>query len=62
MPGRIPGRWKISQLAAIQYIENGTYTFYTMVGWNRADVIVATSQYGNKYLKTANDGEQPNNL
>lgn len=25
-------------------------------------VIVATSQYGNKYLKTDNDGEQPNNL
>jgi hypothetical protein len=27
-----------------------------------ADVIVAISRYGHKYLKTVADGEQPNNL
>ena len=26
------------------------------------DVIVAISRFGNKYLKTEADGEQPNNL
>jgi hypothetical protein len=25
-------------------------------------VVVATSQHGNKYIKTTADGEQPNNL
>lgn len=55
-------RWKMSQQKAIIDIENGTYNFYVNVGGREVDVIVATSQYGNKYIKTTADGEQPNNL
>jgi hypothetical protein len=29
---------------------------------DRVSVIVATSRFGNKYLKTTADGDQPNNL
>jgi hypothetical protein len=56
------GRWKMSQKDAIRDIENGTYTFFVSAGGRTADVIVATSRYGNKYLKTVADGEQPDNL
>ena len=55
-------RWKMSQQKAIADIENGTYNFYVNVGGREVDVIVATSQYGNKYIKTTADGDQPNNL
>ncbi len=54
-------RWKITQTQAIEFIERGT-KFYVSVGGETVDVIVATSPYGNKYIKTRNDGEQPNNL
>ncbi|KQZ32054.1 DUF3892 domain-containing protein [Caulobacter sp. Root1472] len=54
-------RWKLSQPAAIIGIENGTYSFWTQGGGHVAEVIVATNN-GNKYLKTQNDGDQPNNL
>jgi hypothetical protein len=54
-------RWKISQQQAIDYIERGEHTFYTMVNGRRANVIVALHN-GNKYIKTVNDGDQPNNL
>lgn len=55
-------RWRISQSDAVTYIENGTYSFYVKVGFSEANVIVAKSAYGNKYIKTVNDGEHPNNL
>lgn len=45
-------RWKLSQPDAI----NGN------VGNKSVWVVVAKSQYGNKYLKTESDGDQPNNL
>ncbi len=54
-------RWKITQQQAIDYIESREHTFYTMVNGNRANVIVAINN-GNKYIKTVNDGDQPNNL
>ena len=54
--------WRKSQQEAIGDIKAGRNRFYVSVGGASVRVIVATSGYGNKYLKTENDGEQPNNL
>ncbi len=56
------GRWKITQRDAITHIESGEWDFWVSVNGQSIWVIVAESRYGNKYLKTQNDGEQPNNL
>ena len=55
-------RWKLSQQDAIKNIEDGKFSFYVMVANKSVNVIVAKSQFGNKYLKTEADGEQPDNL
>ncbi len=55
-------RWKVTQERAIQGIENREWEFYVSQGGRTVDVIVATSRYGHKYLKTVADGEQPDNL
>ena len=55
-------RWKITQEAAIDGIESGKWKFFVNVGGDKVDVIVATSRFGNKYIKTENDGDEPNNL
>jgi len=55
-------RWKLSLEQAIKDIEDGKYRFYVSVNGSSVWVIVAVSAAGNKYLKTVNDGEQPNNL
>lgn len=54
--------WKLSQEAAITAIEAGRYQFFVRAGGHVVDVIVAVSRFGNKYLKTVADGDQPNNL
>jgi hypothetical protein len=54
--------WKLSQQKAIEGIENGKWSFYVKKNGHTVDVIVSESRYGNKYLKTVADGEQPNNL
>lgn len=46
---------------AIKRIESKSNEFWTRGGGKIADVIIATHD-GNKYLKTTNDGVQPNNL
>lgn len=55
-------RWKRSQEQAIADIENNTYQYYVSVGGSTVNVIVAVSRFGNKYIKTTADGEQPDNL
>lgn len=52
----------ITQQRAIELIEAGEWNFYTRVGAKVVWVIVASSRYGNKYLKTQGDGEHENNL
>lgn len=54
--------WRLSLDDAIAGVESGTWRFYVSVGGNSVWVIVAVSAAGNKYLKTQNDGDQPNNL
>ncbi len=55
-------RWKISQVAAIDGIQSQKWKFFVSVAGSSVWVVVAESRYGNKYLKTENDGEEPNNL
>ena len=55
-------RWKLALDQAIQDIEAGKYRFFVSVNGDSVWVIVATSASGHKYLKTQNDGDQPNNL
>jgi len=55
-------RWKITQEDAINAIETDKWKFYVSIDGDSVWVIVAVSAAGNKYLKTQNDGDQPNNL
>ena len=54
--------WKITQNDAIEGIETGKWQFYVNKAGSIVNVIVAMSRFGNKYIKTTNDGEHPNNL
>ena len=54
-------RWKFSQPDAITKIESGQYRFWVSVGGHSVWVVVETHA-GHKYLKTQNDGVQPDNL
>ncbi|MGE4340777.1 MAG: DUF3892 domain-containing protein [Pigmentiphaga sp.] len=55
-------RWLLKQEDAIAGIENGKWRFWVHVNDNSVWVIVAVSRFGNKYLRTETDGEEPNNL
>ena len=51
----------------IQWLEcldapNKRFDFYVHAGGRTVWVIIATSAYGHKYLKTQADGEHPDNL
>lgn len=54
--------WKLTQEQAIEGIESGKWKFWVSVGGDSVWVVIAKSAAGNKYLKTENDGDQPNNL
>lgn len=54
-------QWKLTLDDAIGKIERREWEFYVDVGGKGVWVIVA-SLNGRKYLKTQNDGDQPNNL
>lgn len=55
-------RWALPIEDAIAGDEQGKWKFYVHVNGVSVWVDVAISAHGNKYLKTRNDGEQPNNL
>jgi hypothetical protein len=55
-------RWKLTQQQAIDGIEQARWRFYVSAGGSTVWVVVAVSRYGNKYIKTTADGEQPDNL
>jgi hypothetical protein len=55
-------RWKLTQSEAIVGIETGKWEFYVSSGGLTANVIISVSSSGNKYIKTVNDGAQPDNL
>ena len=57
--GNLP--WKFSQQDVVRLIEAGD-SFKVTRGGHSVKLIVAKSNYGNKYVKTEADGEQPNNL
>lgn len=54
--------WRLSQADAIAGIESKKYEFYVTKNGSTVAVIVSTSRFGNKYIKTVSDGEQPDNL
>ena len=55
--------WKITQQQAIAFIENGEWDFWVEVpNGDSVWVVVTTSPYGNKFIKTQSDGDSPNNL
>ncbi len=55
------GSHRASQEQVIQWIDEG-YPFYVEVGGRRVDVVVKTSRFGNKYIRTEADNDEPNNL
>ena len=55
-------RWSCSQQECVAYIEKGVQFYVERPAGHRTKLIVATSRFGNKYVKTERDGEQPDNL
>ena len=54
-------RWKLSHAEAVHSIIKDTYLFYIKRNSKTVYVVIA-NQAGWKYLKTTEDGEQPDNL
>jgi len=56
-------RWRLTESEAIRGIREGKWLFYVeRPAGHRVNVVIAVSQWGNEYLKTEADGEQPDNL
>ncbi|NZD53535.1 DUF3892 domain-containing protein [Rhizobium leguminosarum] len=61
--GYVTSQWKLTLDDAIGKIERGEWAFYVdRPTGDRVWVEVAVSRFGNKYLKTDADGDEPNNL
>lgn len=57
--GNDVGTWTVAQV--VQWIENGSNTFYTFEAGKRADILVRQGTY-KKYVQTVADGVWQNNL
>ncbi|NTA82602.1 DUF3892 domain-containing protein [Agrobacterium tumefaciens] len=56
-------QWTLTTDEVISRIEKRTEAFYVeQPTGDQVDVIVSVSRFGNKYLKTTADGDEPNNL
>jgi hypothetical protein len=55
-------RWRKTQLEVITDIENKWDSYYVVWNRMRIQVIIATSIYGHKYIKTETDGIRADNL
>lgn len=55
-------KWRLTQQEAISGIENDKWSFYVSKNGHTVNVVVSTSANGNKYIKTVNDGDHPDNL
>lgn len=55
-------RWILTQQEAIQGIRTGKFRFYVNVAGERDWLVVSFSIFGNLYLKTQNDKDEPNSL
>jgi len=60
--GFATNQWKLTQVDAIDKIEQNEWSFYVKQGGHTVRVLVAISRFGNKYLKTEADGDSPDNL
>ena len=57
------GRWKKTKQQVIREIDAGEWVYYVgETALTKVKVITALSPYGNKYIKTEADGQEPNNL
>lgn len=54
--------WKLSQQQAIIGLESETWEYFMKKEDKILNIIVAKGEGGSKYLKTEEDGEQPENL
>ena len=55
-------RWSIREAALIAGIEEGRWQFYVTRDGAEVELVVATSRYGNKYVKAADDNLHPDTL
>lgn len=54
--------WRITQEEAIAGIKARKWQFFVSLYGKAVDVVVARSRFGNEYVKTEADGDEPNNL
>lgn len=55
--------WGASQKQVIAWIDNKVHQFYVKrPTGDRVWLVTAVSRFGNKYVKTERDGDEPNNL
>lgn len=52
----------LSQEEVIRMIDKEGYKFYVYIKGNLVEVITSESRFENRYIKTKNDGAEPNNL